>query len=421
MMMILKVAALFTVASALTPTRNHVVNLDLPPRERWSTILADKEYEHFVKDMLGYFHDVTHKWMGTVSWIAKHMTGIFPIPEYVEEMEGISNTLRARHPEVANPMGLLVAGNLLYQLEGLAIECRLYNTTGPCPSKATYGHPSLCSSIVAIDKDMRTHLGRNMDWNFPKVLTKYMVRVDYQRQGRTIFSGTGFLGFVGVLHGMNDRYAISFDARDNGGSVWPNFFYLMRKFMTPSHLLRQTLENESFRYSDAVQALSTSRIANPCYFIIADGKKPNGAIISRNREDAADVWHLDQEKRKGTIQPTWFHVQTNYDPDEVEPSFDARREPAVQHLLKLGRENLNSDSLLGVMKQWPTFNSHTDIVAIMTPAENKFVDYTTVDTKVDESNNNFTRGDSEPVPFHPEFMLRAGLPSLEENPEEIYA
>jgi len=411
----LKVAALCAAASALTPTKNHVVDLDLPPKERWNRILEDKEYEHFVTDMIDYFKSTVHKWFVPITFIAKHMTGIFPIPEYVEEMEGIADTLSARHPYVANPMGLLVAGNLLYQLEGLAIECIKYNTTGPCPSETTYGHPSLCSSIVAVDEDMKTHLGRNMDWNFPKVLTKYMLKVDYQRGGKTIFSGTGFLGFVGVLHGMNDRYAISFDARDNGGSLVTNFYFLVRQYMTPSHLLRQTLENESYRYSDAVQALSTSRIANPCYFIIADGKKPNGAIISRNREDAADVWHLDQEKRKGTTQPTWFHVQTNYDPDEVEPSYDARREPAVNHLLKLGQKNLTSDSLLGVMKQWPTFNAHTDIVAVMSPAENKFVDYTTIDTKVDtkldESDNNLVE----------EIVLLAGSPDVEEeNPEKIY-
>lgn len=418
--MIFKVAALFAVASALTPTRSHVVDLDFPPRERWNAILADKEYDHFVEDMLGYFHGLTHQWLGIVTWVAKHMTGIFPISEYIEEMEGISETLQARHPEVANPMGLLVAGNLLYQLEGLSIECKLFNTTGPCPSSTTYGHPSVCSSIIAIDKDMKTHLGRNLDWNFPKVLTKYMIKVDYQRQKKTIFSSTGFLGFVGALHGMNDRYAISFNARDNGGSVMRNLYYLIKHFITPSQLLRKTLENESFEFSDAVQALSTTKIANPCYFIIADGKKPNGAIIVRNREDAADVWYLNDKVRKGTIQPTWFHVQTNYDPDEVEPSYDARREPAVEHLLNLGPEKLNSDFLLDIMKQWPTLNPHTDTVAIMTPATGKYEDFTTIDTKADENNNNLIRGDSEPVPFDPEFMLRAGVPDSE-NAVEIYA
>jgi len=404
--MIVKVALLFVFTGALTPTRTHQVNLDLPPKERWNEILKDKAYEHFVTDMIGYFDSVVGKRIDVISWIAEHMTGIFPIKEYVEEMEGMSETLTKRNPEVKNPLGLLVAGNLLYQLEGLAIECKLFNTTGPCPPGTTYGHPSLCSSIITVGEDGNTHLGRNMDWNFPKVLAKYIIKVDYQRKKKTIFSGTGFLGFVGVLHGMNDRYAISFNARDNGGSVFPNLWSLMRKFMTPSQLLRQTLENESYEFCDAVQKLSTTRIANPCYFIVADGKKPNGTIIVRDREEAPDVWYLEDEERKATTQPKWFKVQTNYDPNEIEPSYDARREPAMNHLLELGQENLNAESLLeGVMKKWPTLNPYTDIVALMTPANGQFKDFTTQNTEAqnmrDEHRSHapdFLRGDSIPFP-----------------------
>eukprot|EP00397_Hematodinium_sp_SG-2012_P046358 GEMP01052339.1.p1 GENE.GEMP01052339.1~~GEMP01052339.1.p1 ORF type:complete len:401 (+),score=76.17 GEMP01052339.1:28-1203(+) len=364
--------------STLTPMRTYTVDTAMPAATRWNHIFDDPANANFAVDTYAYFHNILHRWTDILTWITKHMTGFFPIEENVEEMKGMADYLRARNPHIQHPLGLLVAGNLLYQLEGLDISCSTMNTTGPCPANDRTRHASaFCSSIVAVDAQNKACLGRNLDWNFPPALIKYIINVNMVHGDVKLFSGAFVLGTVGALHGVNDNFAVSFNARDSGGSVFANLYSLFLKRITPMQLIRETLSSKK-SFAEAMWVFTNTDIANPAYFILADGKHPNGAIISRDRTSAADIWYLNETSRKATQQPKWFHVQTNYDPNEEEPSYDARRAPAVQHMQELSRAALNESTLLEVMQQFPTFNPHTEIVSVMCPALQINAQYTRV-------------------------------------------
>lgn len=74
--------------------------------------------------------------------------------------------------------------------------------------------PGLCTSIVAEDADGHIYHGRNLDWNLGDALLKLIINVDYQRGGKTVFTGTTLVGFIGVLNGMRaGQWSWSMDAR----------------------------------------------------------------------------------------------------------------------------------------------------------------------------------------------------------------
>jgi len=116
------------------------------------------------------------------------------------------------------------------------------------------GTTGLCTSVVANTQQSTVVHGRNLDWNVPQVLRKLMVDVDFQRGGKTVFTGTTLVGFVGVLNGMQpgeDGWSVSMDARGKGGKILGNIIQgLLHKSMTPSQHIRQSLETNC-SYADA--------------------------------------------------------------------------------------------------------------------------------------------------------------------------
>jgi len=82
-----------------------------------------------------------------------------------------------------------------------------------------------------------------------------------------------------------------------------------------SFLVRDTLTNTN-SYPETMGILSVDYLIADVYYIIAGPK--SGAIISRNRTVAADIWSLDPNNGR------WFEVETNYDHWKNPPWFDNR-------------------------------------------------------------------------------------------------
>jgi hypothetical protein len=53
-----------------------------------------------------------------------------------------------------------------------------------------------------------------------------------------------------------------------------------------------------------------------------------GAIITRDRLNTADVWRLGADNPGGAGANSWFRLQTNYDHWEKPPASDDRRTPS---------------------------------------------------------------------------------------------
>ena len=381
-----------------TPVPRFVLNLDLPARERWSEIITN-HYQSEGPSIIDYLKGNIPEWaMPIIQVIGKDIRPYFH--DYAEEMEGIAEAFGLE-------VGYIVDMNLVYQLESIGINCSNWNNTGPtvpddpgcrdidprqdycyCHNKSNQEwidpHTSilqppkyrtkeavtgLCTSVVANTPEGAVLHGRNLDWNIPPILRKFVIDVDYQRGNKTVFRGTTIAGFVGILNGMavgeSDRWSISMDARGKGGKILPNIAAaLLRKSMTPTQLMRKALETIG-SYSEAISPgsiLNKQPMVDDAYFIIAGSLKWEGGVMSRARKNAIDYWAMNTTDSKG-----WYRLQTNYDHWNPVPVADDRRTPGRAHMDALGPSKITSDSIYQVMTTEPTYNFHTDYTAVMEP------------------------------------------------------
>lgn len=312
------------------------LDLDLPPEERWSSIYKDPLFKGAAADVQSYFDANLPKWaVPLVEGVAGDLEGHFR--NYGREIRGVAAAL-----EISVGTATLV--NLVYALEKVGeTDCTLMNTTGPCKKKDQHKGPGMCTSVVAEAADGTMWHGRNLDWNLPSSLRKYVFDVDFMRAGELVFRGTTVAGLVGAMHGMRPNgFSVSIDAREDGGSALFNILkFVSGEFRTASHLLREALETQS-SFDAGLRLISSTTLVQPVYFIVAGAGARQGAVVARERRPpAVDVWLLN-----GTASPAnWFQLQTNYDRWKAPPAWDDRRTPGVAHMLALGQRGVGAAGL----------------------------------------------------------------------------
>ena len=382
------------------PVPKYAFDLDAPPQERWAPIA--KDFTQYVPDVLAYLHAFLPPWAAPiVEAIAGDLTAYFP--EYGDEMIGAAKALGMK-------TGDIVLVNLVYQIEHLGINCSNWNNTGPtvpddpgcmavdpnqewCFCKAagleggrTYaatprvgpddGPGGPCTSVVAQASDGTIWHGRNLDWNLPPALRKLVVDVDYRRGNETLFTATTFVGFSGVLNGIRrgaggkpGGWTVSMDARGKGGKILYNLIEaLATGAVTPSQRIRQALEGGA-DFASAVTLLSSKPIVNEAYFVVGGAAAGEGVVIARDRNIAADRWYINASE-------TFYRLETNYDRLEPVPVADDRRTPGNAHMDTLGQAGVGAAGMLSVMKQWPTFNHHTDYTGVFSAANDMYTSMT---------------------------------------------
>jgi len=235
--------------------------------------------------------------------------------------------------------------------------------------------PGLCTSVVAQGSDGRIVHGRNMDWNLPPAIRNIVVDVDFVKNGKKIFRGTGAPGVAGIFNGMSysgasggrgdgGGWSVTIDARGKGGKLLNNVLQaLLVHSMTPTQHLRKVLE-QTADFEEAVLSLSKTPQVDENYFIVAGTKNAEGAVISRGREHAVDVWRLEPDEPNG-----WYRLQTNYDHWNPVPVADDRRTPGNQAMQAMGAAALSTDGMWKVISTFPVYNYHTDVSIIIVPKE----------------------------------------------------
>lgn len=374
------------------------VDLDAPPQERWTKIASLPYYRDKVGAAVAYLADQVPPWLlPTLEEVLADVEGYFG-PELGAEMKSLASAFG----EDKCKLGDIVAFNLIMQLEQIGLNCSNWNTTGPTRkndpgcvdvdpkqtwcychapnrtanivSQASFKHhfglspsgPGLCTSVVAEADNGHIYHGRNLDWNIPPAVREMAIDAHFQRGGKTIFIGTTVVGFVGVFNGMRlGQYSASINARGKGGRVITNILQMLKhKSRTPSQHLRMVLQNESVvGFHGAVSALSHGQQVDENYFIVGGIKKGEGAIISRDRDKAHDVWYLNSS--------AWYRLQTNYDHWRPVPKADDRRTPGVANMDKMGSKGIGTNGegmLKDVLEKWPTHNHHTDYTGIFSAA-----------------------------------------------------
>ncbi|XP_037569256.1 acid ceramidase-like [Dermacentor silvarum] len=327
-----------------------VINLDLPPRERWVEVAKAKETEvykmhealkNLTVDVLGdrvlkLIDTEMPKLLSTLPW------------QFTEEMKSLSEI-------TGLPLGEVVLYNVFYEFF------------------------TVCTSIVAQDANGEIYHARNMDfglflgwdsqnhtWAMTEVLRPTVIKLDFQRSQKTVFKAVSFAGYLGILTGVKQgAFSMTVNERFNlnGG------FIGLLEWILGDHsqhwvgfLTRQLMENET-SYDTAKAMLSTSKLIAPVYFILGGTRPGEGAIITRDRNsDEADVYTLSDAADK------WFVLQTNYDHWKPPPSYDDRRGPGMHCMRSLTQQSLGFGGLYDVLGTKPVINMLTVYAALMRPS-----------------------------------------------------
>ncbi|XP_027625543.1 N-acylethanolamine-hydrolyzing acid amidase [Tupaia chinensis] len=331
LLLLLAGAGLAAAASPAAPPRFNV-SLDAAPELRWLPVLRSYDPGFLRSAIAQIVGDRVPKWVHAVIRKATPLLDrILPQP-FTGEIRGSCNFL-----------------NL-----SLA-DCLLVNLA--------YESSAFCTSIVAQDSRGHIYHGRNLDYPFANILRKLTVDVQFLKNGQVAFTGTTFVGYVGLWTGQNPhKFTVSADERDKGW-WWENVIAaVFQRYSLISWLIRTTL-SEAENFEAAVSTLAKTPLIADIYYIVGGTSPREGVVITRNRGGPADIWPLDP------LNGAWFRVETNYDHWKPAPRGDDRRTPAIKALNATGQANLSLETLFQVLSVVPVYNNFTIYTTVMSAAD----------------------------------------------------
>jgi hypothetical protein len=236
-----------------------------------------------------------------------------------------------------------------------------------------------CTSIVAQTNDGRILHARNFDFGIGMGFTNSLKDACYQAEfvkgGKLQFYASAYAGYVGVLSGMRpQKFSVTVDTRFHASGLVGLFYEVIealteRNASLVAFLSRTALENGD-DFATALQRLSKDELIANVYYIMAGTKAGEGAVITRNAQNATDVWKLNAPTR-------WYEVETNYDHWKQPPWFDDRVKPAMDAMDQLGRNNLTLQRMFDkVLSIKPVLNLQTTLSMLAEPASGFYSTHT---------------------------------------------
>jgi len=341
--LVLVIAASLALAAPPTPAKKFVVNLDLPPQQRWTEIVTT--YKGQYGPLIEWINKVIPPaFQKLLDPIFEELDKYIPAP-FGDEIRGVGKVLET----VGIDLGKVVLLNLIYDLTAPGFHIR-----------PETGGVLACTSIVAQTASGQMLHARNLDYSIGG-LKNITIQVDFQRNGTTIFSGTHFAGYVGILSGMRPggwSVTVNERDRDGEGSVIDNILHLFKGGHSLGFTLRNMLETNK-TFNEALQSATTVHLLAPVYLTMAGVRAGEGAVVTRDREQPDDVWRLQTPER-------WNLVETNY--DHWKPSGDTRLATAEKGMATMSPANVTLDGMYGVISTPPVLNRGTAYSTKMIPA-----------------------------------------------------
>ena len=108
-----------------------------------------------------------------------------------------------------------------------------------------------------------------------------------------------FAGYLGILTGQKPHsFTVTLNERDKG-FLWENIFQLLFAKTTPvGFFLRSLLANETSEFDNVIQQIATVEMIAPSYIIVGGIQKGEGAVITRDRIKALDIWRLNVSEKR---------------------------------------------------------------------------------------------------------------------------
>lgn len=326
----------------IAETRN--VNLDLPPNERWSEIVTE------FKEPLQH----TLYWIKKESWIFKPIINELKSAlkknngwtrENIKEMEGIALTSNISYD-------IIETANLFFEWD-----------------------PG-CTSIIGQKLNNEIIHGRNFDMAVSG-LSNITLQYNFIKNGKTIYIGTGFVGYIGLINAMKPyQYSISVNSRVFQGDHYGKLNLLenihsANRGGKPIGTFVRDMIVISDNYNQVIEKINNTVLIDVAYYIIAGVDNNQASVITRNRYNIDSskgidngIWTLDTPNY-------WWRVETNF--DHWWWAFDHRRETANEMLENIGQHNFSINTLLEVLSTPPVLAKTSVFTALMSPVKNMYL------------------------------------------------
>jgi len=328
------------------PVPTYVIDLDLPPNQRWTQICSNETYKAVMGSLLDALEDLFGN-STLLEDLGKTINNYYYPTEYAQEIQGCAAAMGVEY-------GWLSMVNLGYEVT------------------------SACTSIVAQTTEGKIYHVRNMDFWDGIWLTDHLknitITLDFQKGGKTVFYATSFAGYVGVLSGMKPgAFSVSINTRYYPKNGLKNFFYeiiaavMEKNNSLVSFLSREVMTNQN-DFASAIENLSNDPLIADVYYTVGGVSANQGAVISRNRLNASDVWVLNETH--------WYEVQTNYDHWTQPPWFDDRVVPAEEAMNAMGQAGVGYEGLFKVLSVKPVLNLQSTFTMLASAADGTYTSLT---------------------------------------------
>ncbi len=287
-----------------------MVNLDLPPEQRWIEPL--QPFVTTFNEILSVLDKLLPATTPKLDALGTLIAGFLGQPYQVPRPP-------KRHTFPLSFSSPLLMGYLQDEMKGVA---KALNTSLGIIAIANLGYEvtAFCTSIVAQATDGSVFHARNLDFGegmgFTDILRNMTFEVDFQSAGVTQYSCVTYASFVGCLTGVRPSgWAVTVNTRfpPDGEhkplkQLWKELVeaITVKGSQVNSQLIRDTLGNTA-TFADAKNTLSTHPLIAQVYLTISGAAPGEGCVITRNMTGSDDVWCLDAPNGR------WYVLETNYD------------------------------------------------------------------------------------------------------------
>lgn len=326
------------------PVPRYTINLDLPPGQRWQHVCSQPTFKamgQYLANTVASILPDGGKYIGDVGELLNDY--YFPA-EYAAEIRGCAAAMSV-------PYGWVTLLNIGYEVS------------------------DACTSIVAQDPSGKILHGRNLDFwagmGFTDTLKNMTFIADFKQSGKTVFTATTFAGYVGILSGIKPgAFSVTIDTRFYPEGFTQIFYEVVAAITEKNASLVSFLSREVFErendFPAAVSNLANGELIADVYYIVAGVSAGQGTVISRNRQNASDIWTLDPAHGR------WFEVETNYDHWEQPPWIDNRVDPANKGMNAMGPQGVTLQGIYNVLSTKPVFNIQTTYTILAVPANGTY-------------------------------------------------
>lgn len=350
-----------------------VINLDLPPTERWAELAA--EYKEPMANMVNEFVDHISNFPGN-RWEQFLMYMEVNQEMLLDRMpNGYGDEIRGIQKATGIKMSSLLAFNLGYEIMGFCTSVTAQDASG----HMFHGRNLDFGLFLGYDTDAGPN--ENFQWTNTDLLRQTTVTTDFTRGGEILYSSVSYVGYIGLLTGVRKGgVTVTVDTRFDD-----NYDQFLNAWLHDptddasllAQALRYQIEDDSVGtdFETYISRLGATRLVGPAYAIIGGPNAGQGIVltIQPNATVPVDTWRItdsDALPAAADASEKFYVLQTNYDHWEEPPKIDDRETAAYDCMDNyIGMNGVSKDSIYDLLAAMPNRNRLTTYTAIMDCAE----------------------------------------------------